>query len=115
MHYGYHIYLLPAQNRCKRKKLPHLRLFALSLLCRFLNFSFNFLSLFFLFHCNHKTMVQWLSLAVSCLALPLIQAFELPNQLPFSVQFKHKQDALEHANKLLSRHPVIDTHNDLPM
>jgi len=60
-------------------------------------------------------MVHWSGLAAIALALPLTTMALQPEQIPFSGRFHHKKDALDHANKLLRHHPVIDTHNDLPM
>ncbi|KAI7897854.1 membrane dipeptidase-domain-containing protein [Cokeromyces recurvatus] len=39
----------------------------------------------------------------------------LAEQAPFSTRFYKKQDAIDHAHKLLGHNPVIDTHNDLPL
>lgn len=58
-------------------------------------------------------MVHWSSLAALALAMPLVaQAIQAEQQ--FAVLNK-KKTTLDHAHKLLSHYPLIDTHNDLPM
>lgn len=58
-------------------------------------------------------MVHWSSFAIIALAMPwAVQAVEQNQQILIN---NKKKDSLEHAHKLLRHHPLIDTHNDLPM
>ncbi|KAI8088901.1 renal dipeptidase family [Halteromyces radiatus] len=47
-----------------------------------------------------------------CLALPLSQCYE---QHVLNTYDSEDSTSLDHANKLLRHHPLIDTHNDFPM
>lgn len=62
-------------------------------------------------------MVYLSSIAVAALALPLVaQAIQQEQQIPLQANKIHlKKGPLDHAHSLLRHHPLIDTHNDLPM
>lgn len=62
-------------------------------------------------------MVCLSSLAIAALALPLAaQAIQQEQQIPlYNKKIHLKKDPLDHAHTLLRHHPLIDTHNDLPM
>ncbi|KAI9030834.1 renal dipeptidase family [Phycomyces nitens] len=53
------------------------------------------------------------SLVPLLLALPLSQAIDGPQKPLFSVN--KKTTDIDHAYRILNRHPLIDTHNDFPM
>ncbi|KAG2200343.1 hypothetical protein INT47_002257 [Mucor saturninus] len=62
-------------------------------------------------------MVYLSSIAIAALALPLFaQAIQQEQQVPLQTNKIHlKKGPLDHAHSLLRHHPLLDTHNDLPM
>jgi membrane dipeptidase len=56
-------------------------------------------------------MVRWISLALLALSFTLASTDDT-KQHTFET---YHRDAIDEAHKLLRHHPLVDTHNDLPL